>query len=305
VLNLLGLEHTMSIGISRGQDVVQQRLAQVREVVEQLRHTGGEISLYAHECEFVTSAFWDGINFSGGRDTPPDQWQPAPLIGHDESESRYAAMDDFVATIRSWIDVEIVVASEARTLYGDRARGRSFVPKEIVQLVEPMADAVTHQQIDGAWLSPAEVFSLAIRLIAERARTGAWPEQVPYRYLDGPLGFPHVEVVTDRLSLDAVFGTCLYEAGNMDLDRQMPSEVQIGRTWISPADFLATVGAALPGWVGGSTEDVSIVQGNLHQATYVPDHVSWDWIVFPPGFDGDPLLEVAKLQAWTLKPAAG
>jgi hypothetical protein len=48
---------------------------------------------------------------------------------------------------------------------------------------------------------------------------------------------------------------------------------------------------------------VSIIQGQFIQAGYVPDHVGWDWIVFPPGFDGDSLLELGKLQAWTLKPA--
>ena len=41
----------------------------------------------------------------------------------------------------------------------------------------------------------------------------------------------------------------------------------------------------------------------MKQANCVRDHVSWDWVVFPPGFDGDPLLSVAKLQAWTVKPA--
>jgi hypothetical protein len=293
----------MSIGISRGEQEVQRRLAQVQEIIERLRHTGGEVSLYAHECEFVTAQFWDGLNYLRGKDTPRDQWQPAPLIDQDESESRYAAMDSFLAAVQSCPDVEVVVASQARTLYPDQARGRSFTPQEIASVAEAMVDRITHQRIGDVWLSPAEVFSLTVHLLAERVRTGTWPKQVPYRYIDGPLGSPHVEDLADRLSLDAVFGTCLYEAGCLTMQRRMPSEVQVGRAWLAPADFLATVGAVLPRWVGGSTEDAPIVGGNLFQETYVPDHVAWDWIVFPPGFDGDPLLEVGKLQSWTLKPA--
>jgi peptidoglycan/xylan/chitin deacetylase (PgdA/CDA1 family) len=303
VLNLLGLKHTMSIGISQGEREVGRRLAQVEEIIEQLRHTGGEVSLYAHECEFVTAQFWDGINYRGGKDTPRDQWRPAPLIDQDESELRYAAMDCFLAAVQLCPDVEIVVASQARTLYSDQARHCSFTPQEIAQAAEAMGDGITHQRISDAWLSPAEVFSLTVRLLAERVRTGMWPKQVPYRYVDGPPRAPHVEAIADRLSLDAVFGTCLYEAGYLAMHRQMPPEVQVGRAWLAPADFLATIGAVLPRWVGGSTEDAPIVEGDLLQEAYVPDHVSWDWIVFPPGFDGDPLLEVGKLQSWTLKPA--
>jgi hypothetical protein len=303
VLNLLGLTHTMSIGISRGEEQVRERLARVREIVQDLRHTGGEVSLYAHECEFVTAQFWDGINYARGRNTPPDQWQPAPLIDQRESESRYTAMASVIAAVRSWPDVEVVVASQARVLYADQARGRSFTPQEIAQLATAMADTITHQRIDGGWLSPAEVFSLAVCLLAERVRTDAWPERVPYRYVDGPAEPPHVELTTDRLSLDAVFGTCLFEAAQMDMCKRMPSQVQVGRTWLSPADFVATVGAAFPRWVSGNTEDALVARGDLVQATCIPEHVSWEWIVFPPDLEADALLDVAKLQAWTLKPA--
>jgi hypothetical protein len=83
----------------------------------------------------------------------------------------------------------------------------------------------------------------------------------------------------------------------------MPAQVQVGRNWLSPADFLATVGAVLPRWLEGDTGDVPIVRSHFAQAAYIPDHVSWGWDIFPPGFNADPLLEMGKLQAWTLKPA--
>jgi hypothetical protein len=88
------------------------------------------------------------------------------------------------------------------------------------------------------------------------------------------------------------------------MNGQMPTEVQVGRTWLSPADFLAAIGTVLSGWVAGNEDEAAIIEGTLAQAAYVPDHVSWDWVIFPPGFDADPLLEMGKLQAWTLKPAS-
>jgi hypothetical protein len=83
----------------------------------------------------------------------------------------------------------------------------------------------------------------------------------------------------------------------------MPSQVQVGRNWLTPADFLATICAAIPRWVAGDEGDAPIVTGDFVQAEHLPSHVEWGWIIFPPGFNADPLLEVGRLQAWTLKPA--
>jgi hypothetical protein len=303
VLNMLNLDNVRHLGIGLGRDGVRECQEHLSQAVDRLRHTGGEVSLYAHECEFVTRAFWDAINYAGGKDTPREQWQAAPLLAEAEREARYRAMDEFLTFVQSLPDVAVTVASQAPALYPNRAKGRTFTPEQIAQVCTLMADAVTHQECDGLWLSPAEVFGLAVSLLAARVRNGHWPERVSYRYFDGPPKPPDTELSSSSLSLDDLFGTCLYEDAYLDTYRQMPAQVQVGRNWLSPAAFLATIGAALPRWLRGSTDDARILPGDFVQAAYVPDHVSWNWLVFPPDFNGDPLLEMAKLQAWTLKPA--
>jgi peptidoglycan/xylan/chitin deacetylase (PgdA/CDA1 family) len=303
ILNLLGLEHTLSIGISRGASAVQDRLAQVQEIVSRLRHTGGVVSLYAHECEFVTSEFWDAVNFRDGRDLPREQWKPAAPVSPEESEERYRVMGTFLDTLASIPEVELIVASEANVLCSDRARGHSFTAQQIVDLCQPMPDGIRHQHVDGIWLSPGEILSLAVHLIAAKVSSGQWPAQLPFVYVDGPSSSPHVEVHDHALRQEDLFGTCLYERAAMDLHSRVPSEIQIGRTWLSPADLLATIGAVLPKWLHGDPVDAPVIEGRLASAEYVADHVSWGWTIFPPGFDGDALLSAASLQAWTLKPA--
>jgi hypothetical protein len=308
ILNLLGLEHTMSIGIGRGASAVQDRLVQVQEIVSALRHTGGVVSLYAHECEFVTSEFWDAVNFRDGRDPPREEWQPAALISREESEERYRAMGTFLDAVSSMPDVELIVASEANVLWSDRARGQRFTPGQIAGLCATMPDGIRHQHTDshahgGAWLSPGEILNLAVRLVAMRASSGEWPAQVPYAYVDGPSSPPHVELNDRALSQEDLFGTCLYESAAMELHRRVPSEVQVGRTWLSPAHLLATLGAVLPQWLRGDPVDAPVTEGRLVSTAYVADHVSWGWTIFPAGFNGDALLGPANLQTWTLKPA--
>jgi len=314
VLDMLGLEGLMHIGIGGGRERVSKCKAQLAHLVDHMRPTGGEISLYAHECEFVTQTFWDAVNYAGGTDTPREAWQPAPLLPDGEREARYAAMGEFLAFARSLPDVEVAVASQAPLLYLDRAKGRRFTPHQVVRAGAAMADAITHQQCDGVWLSPAEIYGLAVGLLAARIRDDAWPGHVSYRYLDGPPMSPFAQSVSGALrhdadhvtclTLDDLFGTCLYEDAYLNANGQIPAQVQVGRNWLSPADFLATVGAALPRWLDGGTDDAPLVRGDFVQARYVPDHVPWDWLVFPPGFNADPLLQMGKLQAWTLKPAA-
>lgn len=311
-LNILDVDGLMHIGIGGGADEVLKRQTQLARIVDRLRPSGGIVSLFAHECEFVTAQFWDAINFGGGQDTPRDQWQPALLVDEAESEARYAAMDNFLAFAGNLPGVEISTAADLPRLFPDRAKGHPFSAREVADLTAHCADQITHQQIDDTWLSPAEIFALTVRLLAQRARTGRWPAQVLYRYVDGPpappfaqFNSPKVENLQEGrcLALDDLFGTCLYEDAALDQNGHLPAEVQIGRTWLSPADFLTTVGAALPGWLDGGTDDAPIQSGDLASARHVPDHVGWNWIIFAPGFNGDPLLELGKLQAWTLKPA--
>jgi hypothetical protein len=212
-------------------------------------------------------------------------------------------MDDLLTFVQAQPDVRVAVAADAPMLYMDRSKGRTYSAQQVAQICAEMGDTITHQEFDGAWLSPAEVFSLAVRCLAARIRDGSWPGELPYRYVDGPVASPSVELVSEHLSLDDVFGTCLYEDAYLGLHGRMPSQVQVGRNWLAPADFLATIGAAIPRWVGGEDSDASIVVGDFVQAEYVEAHVEWGWTVFPPCFNADPLLEVGRLQTWTLKPS--
>jgi hypothetical protein len=212
-------------------------------------------------------------------------------------------MDAFLSFVQALPDVQVVVASQAPLLYLDRAKGRSFTPGQVAQLCAPMPDGVIHQQCDGAWLSPAEIYGLVVSLLAARVRDGQWPAQVPYRYFDGPPEPPVVQLGASALPLDDVYGTCLFEDAYLNSYGRMPAQIQVGRNWLAPADWLATDGADLPRWLEGSGDDAPLVRGDFASAQYVPDHVSWNWVIFPPGFDGDPLLQLGKLQAWTLKPA--
>ena len=50
---------------------------------------------------------------------------------------------------------------------------------------------------------------------------------------------------------------------------------------------------------------VTVLPTELAAAQWVAkdSHSIWEWPIFPPGFHSNHLMELARLQAWTIKPA--
>ena len=77
---------------------------------------------------------------------------------------------------------------------------------------------------------------------------------------------------------------------------------------LSPADYLATLAAAIEEHHGlrARRRPTSCAgQGRFTADRYVADDSPrlWDWVIFPEGFHAPRIMELARLQAWTLKPA--
>ena len=70
------------------------------------------------------------------------------------------------------------------------------------------------------------------------------------------------------------------------------------------ADSLSDFAATLAGSVDGGAE-IRVVRGNIEFEQYfaTDGRRSFNWVIHPEGFDGASLLELGRLQGWTLKPA--
>jgi hypothetical protein len=89
--------------------------------------------------------------------------------------------------------------------------------------------------------------------------------------------------------------------------RRMPDEVWIGAESLSPADYLATLGGALERVITSGDVPTAVERrvGHYTADQYVAEDSPklWDWPIFPHGFHAPHLMELARLQAWTLKVA--
>ena len=140
---------------------------------------------------------------------------------------------------------------------------------------------VTEQSV----LSPAEMLQILL---------GIEPAAV-----DGPSVRAATTYAASEISRPAFERAKIDAAGFIRANQRLPSEVWIGSQKLSLADFTATLAA------DGGANQIPVRKGNLELEKYVSTDAkgSFAWPIHPEGFSAPELLELARLQAWTLKPA--
>lgn len=84
-------------------------------------------------------------------------------------------------------------------------------------------------------------------------------------------------------------------------NHRLPNQVFIGAESLSLPDFTATLAAA----VLSSSDSIPVTPGLVEFEKYFATDASksFNWVIHPQGFAAPELLELGKLQGWTLKPA--
>ena len=107
---------------------------------------------------------------------------------------------------------------------------------------------------------------------------------------------------------DQVARTVLDVQDALDKTGQIPSTIWLGSQPVPPESYLVAIAQATQSLMekGQLPDSVTFAPARLAAADYVADDSPdlWDWVIFPHGFHAPKLMSLAKLQAWTLKPAA-
>jgi hypothetical protein len=309
VLNLYQLEHTLRADLNDPTklEAAQARFAQARQKI--LKEGGGVVSIYYHPCEWVHKEFWDGVNFRRGANPPRERWKLPPQKTDAETKQAYRIFADYLRFLKRFPDVKFITASEAARIYRDRARGKRFGKDDLKAVARAViaAEEVGFQRVAGGHLTASEALFLLNEYVAAH-RAGRPVEHVnltgtPY----GPTGTAPAfaeRVTTD----DSQFGrTSVDVADFLRKQGRVPSAVWLGSTAVTPEGYLkALAPVALALLEGkGMPATVEVRPAALGAAKYVKadDPRLWGWIIFPPGFRAPALMELAKRQAWALKPA--
>jgi hypothetical protein len=308
LLNLYQLRWVTRCGINDPKDLekAQEQFAGFRKQI--LTEGGGVVSIYYHPCEWVHKQFWDGVNFSKGANPPRSQWKPPPQKTPEETKLSYRIFSDYIAFLKRFPEVKFITASEATRLYADRARDHAFTDDELKQIAKTALEGdLSFQKHKGYTLSAAEVFWLLNDVVADFA-AGRKPET--RRLGEPPIGpTGKVTRLTEPVTtdLDQLERTSQDVAEFLRKQGRIPSAVWLGSTPVPPEAYLQTLARVALDRLEDRTvaEKVEVKPARLGVVKYVSedDPKLWGWVIFPPNFRAPAMMELARQQAWSLKPA--
>jgi hypothetical protein len=307
ILTLYKLAYILRTDLKGGEGLktAEDRFAQAREKL--LAEGGGLVSIYYHPCEFVHREFWDAVNFRRGANPPREQWKLPPAKSPEESRVAYETFENYIRFIKRFPDVQFITASEAGRLYRDRARGRGFTPAEIKAIAGAVGSDISFLARDGYALSAGEVLTLLNDYLLAKL-SGRDPAAVELKgSFYGPTGI--TPALPEPVTADwSQFTRTAADVGDYMMKHgRVPSAVWLGSVPVPPEAYLAALARVVGGLIDGQAPpaQVEFRPARLAAARYVADDAPnlWGWVIFPPGFRAPALMELAKRQAWTLKPA--
>jgi len=261
---------------------VPQSMAKFDRAADELEaRGGGVISWYYHPTEFVTSAFWD-LNFAKGANPERSDWKNPPRRTAEESERCYRLLLRYVEHAKARASVRFITARDLPLLYESAA----VKAVDRAQIARHMAERQTFLVTERGVLSAADM--LQVLLGMEPAVVEGPVARGETTYIEGTIP----RAAFERAKTDA--------AGFIRASRRLPAEVWIGSKKLSLADFAATLAGD-----AGATGAVAMRKGNPEMEKYIATDArgTFSWPIHPEGFSAPELLEMARLQAWTIKPA--
>ena len=175
----------------------------------------------------------------------------------------------------------------------------------------------TYGQPGSSWTPHAvaalpEIGVMTVGFVAHAITEARVPERVVVEATFGPSEPPPVTAIRE-LAWPAYRDAVVDAAAGLRSRQQVPSRLFAGPAAMAPADFLrATAPVALaiargPGHAPAFPERVTVPAGTpVGTARLVADDTATlfgGWIIHPENFHAPHIVRLAKLQAWTLKPA--
>jgi len=243
---------------------------------------GGLISIYYHPTEFVTTEFWDAVNFAHGANPDRGEWVKPRRRNIEDSERCYGVLRRFVQHMKQNPDVRFVTARELPVLYESPVSGA--VNRTAV--ADHLKRQILFSDVDGQMLSAAEMLLTLLEL--------------PPQIVEGPAASGKTTYTKSTIPMPAFHNATQDAAEFIRRFRRLPNEVFVGAETLSLVDFAATLASS-----AGKEGAVPLVHGTAaFEAFFATEgRRPFNWIIHPEGFDGSALLELGRLQGWTLKPA--
>jgi len=283
---------------------VRQACAKFDRVHEKLiQEGGGIISIYYHPCEFVHRQFWDGVNFARGANPPRSEWKLPPLKSNEEQEQAFHAFETYLDHIVNHSGVRLVTAREIPSLYPDRVYSQPLTQSDVRTIAKTFQKRLSYVVLDRRNVSAAEGL-LALSHFVAKIDKDPQSKKIALEFTYGPASTTQRFVTGGTFRWNAIQQAAQELLDTVHATKQLPSIIWVAGEPMRPEDFAVTLASLVA--AERYSGNIPMQQGELEAKQYVADDSPrlWGWVIFPKGFDAPRMMEIAKLQAWTIKPAA-
>ena len=241
------------------------------------KNGGGVLHFWYHPNEFVTTEFWDGVNFSRGANPPRANWKTAKLRAKPSSEQTFQILNTYVERLQKIPGVRFTSVRDLISYY-EPAAPPAISPEKAREL---LASGLTWHE---KW-SAAELLAAALGVPGETASPAARHATTLKRS------------ELTRVELEAAMAQA---RRHIREKRQLPAQLWIDSETLSIGDFAATLAQAP---AGAATIPVRRAVLTFEQHVATDACRNFNWVIHPEGFCAPELYDLGRLEAWTIKPA--
>jgi hypothetical protein len=272
-----------------------------------LSKNGGAASLLFHLHTAINTKFWDEVNFANGKNRERGEYEEPPRQPAEVTQRAWKNFEELIQYISSFEDVEFITASDAAKLYRD-PNEVTVGATELELLAKHFRSSASYLRIGDTCLSPAAGFYAVVKAIAHYADTGIVREKIVVKEPMGPISFERSRG-RKKLTTRDFLASAIAALDGIETQGFLPVSVMVGDyAELAPHDYLATACKLLSTLVSRKSlpETIYLQRGRQPQVEHLSSAnflKACKWKVLPHDFKAPKILEQAKLQAWTLRPA--
>jgi hypothetical protein len=292
ILNLTSLEGVLRMElVDKG---LEDGIKEFDRIYEKFIQEGESfISIYYHPCEFATTEFWDGCNYSLGENTPEDKWTLPNLRSKAEMMCYIEKLGLFLDYILSKEEVSFITASMITSL--ELSSNEVFPLSEIKNLAEKVTEELYFHSVDKWNLCASEIYSVFYKYLLGKAvkpELFYGPETSIKSEFIGKVKVSELKKAID-INYATIYGV-----------KQLPNFFIVNGKAVNPVDMACTLAEIIAKGLEDSDE-LEIKKGILKSQIHVNENEDWgkDWVIFAEDFKVPNIIALTKLQSWTIKPA--
>ena len=260
----------------------------------------------AHPITVRAYEFGDALNFGRGKETPPESWRQPLLKSEDEYRTALKNFAVLITYIAEHPRLQVVPVGKLEQRFGRVAERIS-----LDDLLSYATAACSMEEIptDDTRLSPAEAVDVLVQAVPALADEVGLSE-LTIRHIDGPVSMPPENESTIRASWDTFLSGCGFARSFIDRTGQLPASIDLDSAAVGIGSFYTAACESLVALAAQRTP-TSVAFRAGPQIPTIADTIALrteagyhGWVIHKPDLEVTNLLELTRLQTWTLNRAS-